>query len=82
MKKISVKVCIGTTCFVMGASKFQDLETRIPVKWRNLVDVTCHSCLDLCKNNEYSKSPYVMIDDEVIADATIEKIMTAIEEKI
>ena len=29
-KKIEIEICLGTTCFVMGASKLQELETLIP----------------------------------------------------
>lgn len=82
MKKITVKICNGTTCFVMGSSKFQDFEDRIPQKYRKFVDVRGQSCLDLCKNNEYSKSPYVMVDDEVISEADVEKVLQVIEQKL
>ena len=30
MEKISVKVCLGTTCFVMGGSNLQELNDIIP----------------------------------------------------
>ena len=32
MKKTVVKICMGTTCFVMGASELQELEELIPEK--------------------------------------------------
>lgn len=79
MEKIKLKICIGTTCFVMGASKFQEFETMIPGKLRNFVDIQYQTCLDLCKNNEYTKSPYVIVNEEIISEANIEKIIKAIE---
>ena len=82
MKKITVKICNGTTCFVMGSSKFQDFEDRIPQKQRGFVDVRAQSCLNLCQNNEYSRSPYVMVDDEVISEADVEKVLHVIEKKL
>lgn len=82
MKKIKVKICNGTTCFVMGSSKFQNFESKIPVKWREFVDLRVNTCLDLCQNNEYSRSPYVMVDDEIISEATDEKILEVISKKI
>ena len=30
MEKISVKVCLGTTCFVMGGNNLQELNDIIP----------------------------------------------------
>ena len=83
MEKISVKVCLGTTCFVMGGSNLQELNEIIPKKYGNKVEVTGSNCLGLCSINwEYSKAPYVKVDDEVITEATVEKVLTAIEKKL
>jgi len=81
MKKIMVKICNGTTCFVMGAAKFQNFEERIPSVLRGHVDVRAQTCLNLCKNNEFSKSPYVIVDFEVVSEATPEKVIEVIEKR-
>ena len=40
-------------------------------------------CLGLCSINwEYSKAPYVKIDDEVVAEATVEKVLEALDRKL
>ena len=63
MEKISVKVCLGTTCFVMGGSNLQELNDIIPKKYGDKVEVIGSPCLGLCSINwEYSKAPYVKID--------------------
>ena len=36
--KILVELCFGTTCFVMGASKLQELESLIPPQYKKYVD--------------------------------------------
>ena len=83
MEKISVKVCLGTTCFVMGGSNLQELNNIIPRKYGDKVEVTGSNCLGLCSINwEYSKAPYVKIDDDVITEATVEKVLEAIEKKL
>lgn len=82
MKKINVEICLGTTCFVMGASKLQDLEKFIPKKYKEYVDISAKTCLDLCKNNEFSKSPYVKLNDEIISEANVEKVVSAIARSI
>ena len=33
-------------------------------------------------NWEYSKAPYVKIDEDVITEATVEKVLEAIEKKL
>lgn len=83
MTKISVQVCLGTTCFVMGGSNLQELNEIIPKKYGNKVEVTGTNCLGLCSINwEYSKAPYVKVDDDVITEATVEKVLDAIEHKL
>ena len=36
-KKISVKVCLGTTCFVMGSANLQELIEVVPKKYGDKV---------------------------------------------
>ena len=38
-KKISVKVCLGTTCFVMGSANLQELIEMVPAKYGEKVEV-------------------------------------------
>lgn len=83
MKKINVKVCLGTTCFVMGSAQLQELIEIVPQKYGETVEVAGHPCLGLCSIDwEYSRAPYVKVDDEVIVEATIDKVLTAIERKL
>lgn len=82
MEKIKVNICIGTTCFVMGASKLQNFEEFIPKKCKEFLDIRTQSCLNLCQNNEYTKSPYVTLDDEVLTEVTTDKLIEAIENKL
>ena len=39
-KKVSVKVCLGTTCFVMGSANLQELIELVPKKYGDRVDVS------------------------------------------
>lgn len=83
MEKISVKVCLGTTCFVMGGANLQELIEIIPRKYGNKVEVSGSQCLGMCSIQwNYSKAPYVKIDDEIIEEATVEKVLAAIDRKL
>ncbi len=83
MAKISVKVCLGTTCFVMGGANLQELVDIIPRKYGDKVEVAGANCLGLCSINwNYSKAPYVKVDDDVITEATVEKVLEAIDTKL
>jgi len=83
MEKVSVKVCLGTTCFVMGSANLQELIDIVPQKYGDKVDVSGVPCLGLCSVDwEFSKAPYVKVDNEVIKEATVEKVLSAIDAKL
>jgi len=83
MAKVNVKVCLGTTCFVMGSSNLQELIELVPKKYGDDVDVAGSPCLGLCSIDwEFSKAPYVKVNDEVIKEATVEKVLAAIDREL
>ena len=83
MAKVNVKVCLGTTCFVMGSSNLQELLELVPRKYGDKVDVAGSPCLGLCSIDwEFSKAPYVKVNDEVIKEATVEKVLAAIDREL
>ena len=83
MANVEVKVCLGTTCFVMGGSNLQELNEIIPKKYGDDVQITGANCLGLCSINwEYSKAPYVKVNEEVVADATVEKVLEEIDKQL
>ena len=83
MAKVNVKVCLGTTCFVMGSSNLQELLDLVPKKYGDDVDVAGSPCLGLCSIDwEFSKAPYVKVNNEVIKEATVEKDLAAIDKEL
>ena len=83
MEKIHVNVCLGTTCFVKGGANLQELNEIVPKKYGDKVEVVGSSCLGLCSIKwENVKAPYVKVDDEVIEEATVEKVLKIIDTKL
>lgn len=83
MEKVSVKVCLGTTCFVMGSANLQELIEIVPAKYGDKVDVSGVPCLGLCSVDwEFSKAPYVKVNNEVVKEATVEKVLSAIDKAL
>jgi NADH:ubiquinone oxidoreductase subunit E len=81
--KVSVKVCLGTTCFVMGSANLQELILSVPKKYGNRVEVSGVPCLGLCSIDwEFSKAPYVKVNDNVVKEATVEKVLAAIDKEL
>ena len=79
MKKI--RICMGTSCYVAGSSNLiEKLELVVKEKYSDKVEVVSSGCLGLCvKNWESPKPPYVKIDDKIIEEATVDKILRAID---
>ncbi len=83
LKKVNVQVCLGTTCFVMGSSNLQELIDTVPKRYGDDVEVSGVPCLGLCSIDwKFSKAPYVKVNDEVIKEATIDKVLKMIERKL
>ncbi len=78
MVKIKVDICLGTTCHLMGASSLQTLQDDLPLSLRDKVDVTGKRCLGLCSSN-HTKAPYVLVNNEVLDEASLPKIIETIE---
>jgi len=82
MKKVTVRVCSGTTCFVMGASNLQMLHEHVPEELRDWVDIQGAHCLELCRDRNYGAAPYITIDDEIVAEADLSLILERIEQRV
>jgi len=83
MKRVEVKVCMGTTCFVMGGAALQGISETIKARYQDKVKVTASTCLNLCTANaQYSKAPYVTVDGTVVSEATVDKILKEIDRKL
>ncbi len=83
MEKIQVKICQGTTCFVMGGDVIKSMLDKLTEKYADKVEITSVRCLGVCdKSDAFSKAPYVCVDDEIISSANLEKVMKVIESKL
>lgn len=83
MAQIEVKICSGTTCFVMGSSYLDELFEIIPQKFGPQVTVKQSPCLNQCSHSDkYSSAPYVMVGEEVVSNATVEKVLAVISAQI
>lgn len=79
---ITLKICQGTTCYVMGAAHLASLATQLPEDLRGHVHVMGCRCLGLCLDGAFGGAPYVMIDDEVLAEATPDSVLAALRQRM
>lgn len=83
MKKVNIQICLGTTCFVMGGGALQTMAEELTRRFGDKIAVSGVTCLGACsEQNSFSKAPFVKIDDDIIGEATIEKIAAEIEKRL
>lgn len=87
-KKIEIKVCIGTNCFVKGSQDIlkklmayvseQDLENEVEFKAiDDQVDVNATFCMEKC-----NKAPNVKVENISIEKASYSKVVEVLEEQL
>ena len=79
---IRVVICSGTHCYVMGASDILLLEEHLPADVRARVSIEGATCLGLCKDPKNGRAPYVTVDGELIAHATLPAVLCKIQERV
>lgn len=83
MERIKVTICEGTTCYVMGGNTIKSMLDVLLQKYSDKVEITSASCLGECdKSNSFSKAPYVIVEDEVISSADLDKVFATIEKRL
>ena len=82
MKAITVTICTGTTCYIMGASHLQQLEEELPPDLQARVKIVGSHCLGRCEADAHGQAPFVKVNDRLIAEATIERILAAIQDEL
>jgi len=85
---MKVKICMGSNCVLLGAMNILDQVEDL----KNLIiqddnynddefDIEVVKCLGYCKSDKDNISPVVVIDDEVVFNATGQIVMEKIMKK-
>ncbi|GMG96493.1 NAD(P)H-dependent oxidoreductase subunit E [Tepidimicrobium xylanilyticum] len=82
---MKVKVCMGSNCTLLGAmnllDQIEDLKklTSRDDEYNDMeLDIEVVKCLGYCKESKGNISPVVVIDDEVVYNATGQIVMEKI----
>ena len=65
---------------MMGASEIMLLEEELPPELRDMVEIEGVTCLELCKDSQCGKAPFVRINDQVLAQATLPSVLEKIRQ--
>lgn len=82
MNKLEVQICVGTTCYVMGASHLQDIEIYLSEEQRNKVSITGAACLNACRSGNYIAAPFVKVGDVMVSEATTSTVIAEIKRQL
>ncbi|MBO7182467.1 MAG: NAD(P)H-dependent oxidoreductase subunit E [Kiritimatiellae bacterium] len=76
---VTVEICMGTTCYVMGGAQLASIADRLPEEWKDRVTVKGMRCVGACQQGvTYGRAPFVRVNDELIAEADEGKVLNAI----
>lgn len=82
MEKVTIKICSGTSCFVMGAAAIQALEFTPPEDIADKIEIIEVRCMNLCHDatKKHNHGPFVLVNEELIEEATISKVVNKVRE--
>lgn len=81
MAEITVKICSGTACFIMSGNHLNDIAASLKAKYGDCVEVAGTNCLGMCSQS-HSKAPFAQINGDIIAEASIEKLISEIDKRL
>ena len=77
MKKIKVEICVGTSCYLLGAHDLMEAVEHLPQEIKEYIDLNAATCLKTC-----GKGPNVRINDVVLSGITPERLIEIIHDNI
>ena len=83
MKKVEIRICQGTACFVLGAAELLVAAEEMPAAWKERCDIAGSPCLGYCnRRTENERMPYVTIDGAPHHSVTPEKLHQLVAEAL
>lgn len=70
MKKIDVKICVGTPCHLMGAEELLNMVKELPQKYQDKYKFSSSHCIE----SKCNMAPVVKVNDEVYGEMNPEKL--------
>ena len=79
MDKVTVEICCGTACYLLGAARLMELEANLPDELKGKVEFVAKACLGMCNDDKLGGAPYVRLNGtEVISNATADAVLARI----
>jgi len=80
MEKIKITVCCGTTCYVLGNYEILEWKNSLDKQLKEQVCLKGSACLGRCREVGKGRPPFIYVNDELICEANLEKLLTKIKQ--
>ena len=82
MKTVNVSICTGTTCYLMGGAHLLTFDEVMDPCTAQYVDLKGSHCLGLCNDEANGKPPFAKVNEHIIPDATLMKMLEKVREEM
>lgn len=84
MAKVSVKICVGTTCFVQGGADLLTFNEFLDEELLSKCEIDGCTCLGECKKyaDKNASAPFVSINGKVYDSVHPEKLSRLLREAV
>ncbi len=80
MKKVDLKICVGTMCYVMGGAELKDYVENLPEEALQHLNVSFSPCLG-CYNKKETP-PYIEFNGQLISGVSKQSLKQILKEEI
>lgn len=82
-ENVTVEICMGTTCYVMGSAQLAGIAERLPEEWKGRVTVKGMRCTGACQQaGKFGRAPFVRVNGRLVSEADEGKVLAAIRDAL
>ena len=74
-----ITICSGTLCHIMGGAELFEIEEKLSEIINDEIVVKASVCLGICQGPHKEKPPCIKVNNVLLAEATIEKLISYLQ---
>lgn len=80
--KVTVKICSGTLCYIMGGSELHLLQESLPPQLAERVEIKGSTCMGSCNDDCPPSPPYVEVNGRIVTGVTLPMLIEIIKDEL
>lgn len=77
MKQVTIEICMGSACYLLGAQELIEMIQALPDEVQEQIDLRGSTCLKAC-----GQGPNITVDGELFHNVTPDLLRQIIQEKL